>query len=203
MKKLLMALALVVTMITQSTAQYDEDSAAKKGFDKSRMFIGGNFGMSFGDYTFINVSPQAGYRFSQMIAAGIGINGQYTQIRTRGYDNETVARSNYGVAGMNIFGRFFPIPQAFLQVQPELNYIWGSYTDYLSDSKSSVNGGIMPSLLLGAGGVLPMGSVGGLMIMVQYDLLNKTGYLPTDPSTPYGNKPFISIGFSFGLGGGR
>jgi len=36
-------------------------------------------------------------------------------------------------------------------------------------------------------------------VMVQYDLLNKTGY-GSDPSTPYGNRPFVSIGFNFGLG---
>ncbi len=205
MKKCWIVTLLLIVITVDLKAQYDrgDDSLDdRKGFDRSRMFVGGNFGLSFGDYTFINISPQVGYRFSDMIAAGIGINGQYSQFRERGYNNETYSRSTYGVAGMNIFGRFYPIQQAFIQVQPELNYIWGNYKVYVPESKeSSINGKIMPSLLLGAGGVLPMGGVGGLMLMVQYDLLNKAGY-GTEPSTPYGSKPFISIGFSFGLGGG-
>lgn len=175
-----------------------EGEEEKKGFDRSRLFVGGNFGLSFGDYTFINVSPQVGYRFTNMLAAGIGINGQYTQYRQR-WGNQTISRSNLGIAGMNVFGRFYPIQQAFLQVQPEMNYIWGSTKQYDPDLKYSINGKILPSLLLGAGGILPMGNAGGLIVMVQYDLLNKSGF-QSDPSTPYGSKPFVSIGFNVGLG---
>lgn len=194
--------ALTTFSFLTVSAQYreEEDSAGKKGFDRSRLFIGGNFGLSFGDYTFVNVSPQVGYRFSNLFAAGIGINGQFSQVRYRDYNNDTYARSSYGVAGMNIFGRLYPIQQAFLQVQPEMNYIWGSIKNYNPDTKNSLNGKILPSLLVGAGGILPMGNVGGLMVMVQYDLLNKTGYSNTEPSTPYGSRPFISVGFNFGLG---
>lgn len=198
-KNLFLSFLLLICTCTVFAQQTEnEEDGEKKGFDRSRLFAGGNFGLSFGDYTFINISPQVGYRFTNMFAAGIGINGQYTQYRVR-YGSQTVSRSNYGVAGMNIFGRFYPIQQAFIQAQPEMNYIWGSVKDYSSDSKYSLNGKIMPSFLLGAGGILPMGNVGGLIVMVQYDLLNKTGY-GSDPSTPYGNRPFVSIGFNFGLG---
>ncbi len=196
-------LFLFIFLLISTTALFaqqpeNDQEPGKKGFDRSRLFAGGNFGLSFGNYTFINISPQVGYRFTNMFAAGIGINGQFTQLTDR-YGSQTVSRSKYGVTGMNIFGRFYPIQQAFIQAQPEMNYIWGSVKDYSSNTKYSLNGKILPSFLLGAGGILPMGNVGGLLVMVQYDVLNKTGY-GSDPSTPYGNKPFVSIGFNFGLG---
>lgn len=169
-----------------------------KGFDRSRLFIGGNFGLSFGNYTFINISPQVGYRFSDLLAAGIGINGQYNQIKYRDFNNDVIEKQSYGVMGMNIFGRIYPIRQGFLQVQPEMNYIWGNSKTYNPDSKSSLNGKILPSLLVGAGAFFPTGRAGGFIIMAQYDLLNKDG-MNSDPGTPYGKNVFMSIGFNVGL----
>ena len=43
-------------------------------FDPEKVFFGGNFGMRFGDNTFVNISPQVGYQFSQYFAAGAGVN---------------------------------------------------------------------------------------------------------------------------------
>lgn len=168
-----------------------------KGFDRSRLFIGGNFGLSFGNYTFINISPQVGYRFSDLLAAGIGINGQYSQLKER-YNGSTRYKETYGVAGMNIFGRLYPIKQGFIQVQPEMNYIWGNSKSYISDTKSSLNGKILPSMLVGAGAFFPTGRAGGFIVMAQYDMLNKSSVYP-DPGTPYGKNVFMSIGFNVGL----
>jgi len=39
-------------------AQREEGNEKSGGFDKSKLFFGGNFGMSFGDQTFINISLQ-------------------------------------------------------------------------------------------------------------------------------------------------
>lgn len=203
MKKILVPILLVCVFISSARAQDSTDSEEpKKGFDRSKLFAGGNFGLSFGDYTLVNISPQVGYRFNNYFAAGIGINGQYTQIKYTYGSNETYARENYGVAGLNIFGRLYPIQQLFIQAQPELNYIWGSrkYYEPDPDEKTSLNAKILPSLLIGAGGVLPMGQAGGLLLMAQYDVLNKTNNLnSSDPVTPYGNQVFFSIGFNFGL----
>ena len=200
MKKILVPILLVCIFISSARAQDSTGTdEPKKGFDRSRLFVGGNFGLSFGDYTIVNVSPQVGYRFNQYLAAGIGINGQYTQIKYEDVNGDTWQRENYGVAGMNIFGRFYPIQQAFVSLQPELNYIWGSVKQYGNpETKYSLNAKIIPSMLVGAGGVLPMGGAGGLLVMVQYDVLHKSG-TGNDPGTPYGSNAFFSIGFNFGL----
>lgn len=198
-KKICLLFGLVFILTGTSFAQDDAEENSGKGFDRSRLFVGGNFGLSIGNYTFINLSPQIGYRFNDMFAAGIGINGLYNQIRYRS-NGQTIWKERYGVAGMNVFGRFYPIPQGFIQLQPEMNYIWGSRVDYLSSprSKTSLNGKIMPALLVGAGAFLPAGGRGGLVILAQYDLLNKEDYYP-NPSSPYGKNIFFSIGYNVGF----
>lgn len=194
MKKIGLSLLLTLAVCTALMAQDQQppaDQGAKKGFDRSRIFIGGNFGLSFGSYTLINISPQVGYRFNDYFAGGVGINGIYTSENLGGG-----IKQKLGVAGMNIFGRVYPIQQVFAQLQPEMNYIWGSYTD--GSTKSSLNGKILPSLLAGVGGIIPMGHTGGLVIMGQYDLLNKS-LNGRNPGTPYGKNIFFSVGFNVGL----
>ncbi len=50
-------------------------------------------------------------------------------------------------------------------------------------------GKFVPSVLAGAGGVLPAGR-GAMMAMLQYDLVQ-------DPRSPYGSKVFFTIGYNF------
>lgn len=198
MKRIVLLTASLLIFSVAIFAQDEGEGEQQKGFDRSRLFVGGNFGMSFGSYTWVNLSPQVGYRFNKNFAAGIGINAQYSQLKYYSGD-EVIARDEYGIAGMNVFGRLYPIPQLFAQLQPELNYIWGSYKEYYSDNKSSLDGTILPSLLVGAGALLPMGRNGGMTLMLQYDLLYKSGVSGVKPGTPYGNNVFFSIGFNVGL----
>ncbi len=81
MKKYLLLITLLATAFLNANAQEeDEPDPPQKGFDKSKLFFGGNFGLSFGNSTFINVSPQVGYRFNQYLAAGAGVNFNYSSI---------------------------------------------------------------------------------------------------------------------------
>lgn len=198
MKMLKVGLVMMMVALFALQANAQDEEASKKGFDKSRLFVGGNFGLSFGDNTFINISPQVGYMFSRYFAGGVGINGQYSETKFRNFNGDTYAKSNYGVAGMSVFGRVYPIRQIFASVQPELNYIWGKTKYYNPAQEFTLNSKILPSLLLGGGGVIPMGRAGGLLIMVQYDVLNKDPK-DTDPGTPYGDRVFYSIGFTVGM----
>jgi len=187
-----MVLTVFVLVAGALQAQYDEP-AEKQGFDKSRLFGGGSFALNFGNITIINISPQVGYRFSRYLAAGVGVNGQYSSFKTiNGYDGSTLSREEYGVAGMNIFGRFYPIEQIILQVQPEANYVWGKVKYYDPAQEFKLDGKIVPSLLLGAGGAIPMGGAGAFIIMAQYDVLQSD-------RTPYGSKVFFSFGYNFGF----
>src|SRR5688572_12841504 len=56
--KYILAICLFTSLSISLFAQDEEEP--KKGFDKSKLFISGNFGLSFGDFTLVNVSPQIG-----------------------------------------------------------------------------------------------------------------------------------------------
>ncbi len=146
--------------------------------------------MSFGNYTFINVSPQLGYRFTDRVAAGGGVNFQYVSDRTR-INGETIYKSSRGVGGLNIFGRVYPIRQAMLQAQPEANYVWGKDKDYINNQEYTFDAQVVPSLLLGGGLVLPAGR-SSLILSVFYDVLQKE-------ASPYGSRPIVNFGYNIGL----
>src|SRR5215467_2604080 len=125
MKKAALFLLLSVALFEFTSAQ--DEPTEKKGFDKSRLFIGGTFGLGFGSYsTAINISPQVGYRFSKLFAAGVGINYAFYNYKYYyAYSNSIYERDIYSYLGMNVFGRVYPIPFLFIQAQPEVNYVWG------------------------------------------------------------------------------
>ena len=192
-KNIFLLLLLMTASISLLRAQTDDavPPEEKGGFDKSRLFFGGSFGLSFGDAVIVNVSPQVGYRFSRYFAAGAGINGQYSEFKYRDGNNDIYQRQKYGVVGLNVFGRVYPIPQLFAQIQPEMNYVWYQVKNYDYDYNSKENK-FVPSVLIGGGGALPMGRNAAFIIMVQYDVLQQD-------LSPYGSQPFFSVGFTAGF----
>lgn len=181
-KSLLIAVVFLISLHLTGLAQ---DEEPRKGFDRDKLFFGGNFGLAFGsNNTLVNVSPQVGYRFNQYLAAGAGVNFIYSSYKFWGY------KTNYGVTGLNVFGRVYPFEYAFLQLQPELNYNWGKYK-FDDGSEEKLKGEFTPSLLGGVGAAIPAGR-GAFIIMVQYDLLQKD-------RSPYGNRAFYNFGYNFGF----
>src|SRR6478672_5051198 len=115
-------LIVLFTILAVSVFAQDEEEE-KKGFDKNKLFFGGTFGASFGSYTFVNASPQVGYMFNKYFAAGTGIHFIYSSTK---YDYYVPPfKDEYGVAGLSIFGRLYPVRFLLVQAQPELNYTWG------------------------------------------------------------------------------
>jgi len=190
MKRISLIFALSAILFNAATAQ---DDGSKKGFDKSRLFIGGTFGLGFSSYsTAINISPQVGYRFSQLFAAGVGINYAYYNYKYYYYgSNDVSQRSIYSYAGMSIFGRIYPIPQFFIHAQPEVNYIWGKEKYYNPDVEYKVNNQFVPSLLLGGGAAIPAGK-GAFTISVLYDVLQ-------NKYSPYYRQAVYGLGFNIGF----
>lgn len=182
---------LIITGARPALAQEEPDNSntvEKRGFDKSKLFLGGNFGLGFGTNTFVNVSPQVGYRFNDYFAAGVGVNFNYYSYKTY-YSDGSDSRTSSGYAGLNIFGRVYPIPFILLQAQPELNYSWGSMKYY--DVSTKLPDQFVPSLLLGGGAAIPTGGRNGaLLLMIQYDMVQ-------DQRSPYGKRPFFSLGYNF------
>jgi hypothetical protein len=171
-------------------AQREEgNEKSGSGFDKSKLFFGGNFAMSFGDQTFINISPQVGYQFSQYFSAGGGVNFISSSFTFRDNNGNKLYKDSYSYAGLNIFGRVFPIPFLFAQVQPEYNYSWGKRKFYNGQPELNQDGAFVPVLLIGAGAAIPAGK-GRLMAMLQYDVIG-------DVRSPYGRNMFFTFGYNF------
>lgn len=178
---------LLVFLSCFSLVALAQDDESPNTFNRENLFIGGNFGFSFGSsVTQLNISPQVGYRFSEFFAAGVGINGIYTSFKYAGF------KERYTVGGLNVFGRIYPIDNIFLQLQPEANYVSGRliYNDGREDFK--LDGKVVPSLIGGVGALLPTGGRGGMMLMLQYDILQ-------NERSPYSTRPFFNIGYVVGL----
>jgi hypothetical protein len=186
------SLMFLALLLFNAAIGQDEEAPVQKGFDKNKLFFGGNFGLSFGNYTMINVTPQVGYRFNKTFAAGTGLSFQYTSYKTR-YENSAYDyKETYGVAGLNIFGRLYPIDFAFLQLQPEFNYVWGNLKFYDGVTpEQTLDSKFVPSILAGAGAGIPAGR-GAFIVMAQYDLLQQD-------RNPYGNRVFFSFGYNTGF----
>jgi hypothetical protein len=193
MKKSLLFLLLFFAAMCSWAQDDAEKEEEKKGFQKDRLFIGGNFGLTFGSYTFINISPQIGYRFNRYLAAGTGLNFQYVSLKEKYSNGDLYRKTSQGVTGLNVFGRVYPINQFMLQVQPEVNYVFGKEKFYDTNPEQTYNldAKIVPSLLLGGGLVLPSGR-GSFIASVFYDVLQ-------NESSPYSNKPIVNFTYNIGL----
>lgn len=107
-KYLIIALTLI---LSSSTFAQDDDSYVygdnaptvkssnkKSGFDWSRVTIGGGLGMTFGDYTVIEVAPNFGYFLTDNILVGVG--GNYT------YYNDKIYNFSTSLYGGRLFGEY-------------------------------------------------------------------------------------------------
>ena len=186
MKKMIWIAGLLLSLITTASAQYTE-APEKTGFDKSKLFFGGNLGLSFGSYTVIDVAPQIGYHFTEHFAAGFGVNYIYYHYK----DDYLQQSESQSYAGFNIFGRVYPIQQFFIQAQPELNYVWGKYSYYGDNAPNYKFSQFVPSLLLGGGAALPAGR-GAIVISVLYDVLQ-------NQYSPYYRTAVYGLGYNMGF----
>ncbi len=116
----LLLLIIFVLSVTVLNAGNDNDEPDVRDMKfKERLFVGGYIGLLFGDYTFINISPIAGYRLTNRLSAGLGLTYQYFQDRFFGYGTHTF--------GGNTFARFVVIPQAFIYAEYEMLNLESSY----------------------------------------------------------------------------
>lgn len=188
MKKYVLSACLIAMFSVVAVAQDGEMEPERRGFDKEKLFFGGNFGLGFGNVsTLVNVSPQVGYRFNRYLAAGAGVNFIYSSYKYEWLDY----KEQFGVAGLNIFGRVYPIEYIFFQLQPEANYTWGKQKALSSDAEYKLDSKIVPSLLGGIGAAIPAGR-GYFIVSANYDLLQ-------NERSPYGNRTFFNFGYNVGF----
>jgi hypothetical protein len=160
------------------------ESERKSGLlsEESRVFFGGNVGLSFGTYTYIEIAPVIGYKFTKRFWGGLG--PEYIYSREKNLDLEM---SIYGlrtfasfavldnideVINLNIGSIFLYAENELLNMRP-LEYD-GTYY-YLG------NRGWYDMLLAGVGIRMPIGSRSGISIIVLWGLTESTEMLYSNP----------------------
>ena len=157
---------------------------------EDKFFAGGNFGLSFGRYTLINLNPQVGYRFNRFLGGGLGLNLVYASEKEKDAYGRDYRKVVEGITGLNAFLRFYPIQRFLIQVQPEENYIFGKQIFYQPVKETyKLDAIIVPSILVGGGLVTPTAK-GAMIFTVMYDILQ-------DANSPYGSRPIVSFGYNF------
>lgn len=151
-------------------------SEPKEPFYK-RLRYGGNFGLSFGNTTYIEASPLVVYAFNDRFQAGPGITYIYYRYSVPGY---TFSTSQYGG---RLFGRYTVYENFFLQAELESLNIEVRNDKY--DGRYWIT-----NPLVGGGYFVPFGDRGGLYVTGLYNL-NYNSNL-----SPYPSPLILRVGFT-------
>ena len=149
------------------------------------VYFGGDLGMSFGSYTYVNIAPEAGYIFTDRFSAGVGIIYQYYNL------NSTVNPYKTSVYGGKVFARFFVWESLFLYGVTEIVSLESRYFDYTGQFESQ-NRFLMASPLLGVGYFQRFSDKGGVALMLLFNINQSR-------NSPYYNypMPIIRVGIGF------
>lgn len=152
---------------------------SRSSFKLSKIFIGGNLGLTFGSVTSVRINPLIGYNLTPKLSAGITGLYEYNSYETY------YGRQNYSNYGGSVFSRFRVIPQ--LYAQAEFSYI--SYEQIvLGEDRTGV-----PFLFLGGGYAQRIGGNTFAYAQILFDVLQ-------DKNSPYADwAPFYSVGVSVGF----
>ncbi len=150
------------------------------GFDPEKISFGGNFGLGFGDVTYINASPLIGYRLTEKFTPGVGLIYQYTKFSPRvfGVGFET------SVVGASLYGRY-KILDSFYALGEYQSLRLGVF-DPIENRKITVPAEV---LLIGGGYLSPLGARSYFNVSILFDVIE-------DINSPYRN-PIINAGIIF------
>lgn len=183
MKRFSLLIAITLLQTTLAVGQYTRDDSAletqpnedKKGIDFNRLYVGGSLGAQFGTFTFVNLSPDLGYWFTDRFTAGIGARYLYF----------SDSRTNYSttIVGGSIFARYLITPEIFGHVEYE---VLNGRFDPTREKAFNIS-----SLFVGGGYMQSLGDRFFTGIMLLYNV-NDSVY------SPYRN-PVIRVTFGLGL----
>jgi hypothetical protein len=184
----------------KSESTTNDEDEFKKGFDKRKIIYGGGLGLSFGNYTNININPIVGYRFTKIV--GVGISGSYNYYSHKYIDINTQLKVKDAALtyGGGLWAKAFVLEQVF-KSSPLLSNIFFTgayeqnkikYTQTVPNSTLDYTSKWYPSLLVGIGLRQKISDRAAMNILIQHDVLEQ--------SPLYINTPLITnFGISFGL----
>jgi hypothetical protein len=151
-----------------------------------RLYFGGNFGASFGRWTFVDVSPMVGYKVTPNFSLGVGATYQYQNDR-----NFDVSQSVYGgrlFSRYNIANNFLGVGNLFAHAEYEALFAKLSYGSFTGRVEST---SLFPAFFIGGGLAFPIGNRSAFTISALYN-----PFYDQD-NTLYGNPLQIRVGGFF------
>jgi hypothetical protein len=183
MQKLIVLFVMAFVLITGSFAQEsDKKETPKYRQEPSKVYWGGQLGLSFGSFFRIAVIPMVGYKVTPKFHVGGTIGYSYTK-DTRS-EQITVESHNYGGSA---FTRYLIVKG--LYGHAEFAYWSFKYqTENIEGDRTWV-----PFLLLGGGYIQPISPSTAIFVEALWDVLR-------DENSPFdSSSPFISIGVGVGF----
>ncbi len=142
-------IALTFQANAQLNTENKTEKNAPKGFQKDRLFTGGNANVAFSNYyTVLGISPQIGYSLTDWLDAGISINFNYTSQRDYSVSGDKLRQTVYGPGA---FVRIFPVNFLFATAQYEYNIIRQKYISAYSGTPDEIDWVGASSFLVGGG----------------------------------------------------
>jgi len=184
--KLLITLLLVsliqkkftYSQIFFETSTQNTDENKKRLFSFQKIFFGGNFGLQFGNFTLIELSPLIGYKISDYLSLGTQLIFTYTKIK------------NYGIKtyiyGNSYFLRYYFHKNFFSHIEYQWLKLDSKYTSIFLNAQKSYT---LNNLYLGAGIKQIISPRSFISLIFLYNV-NHSSY------SPYEN-PIIKINFEF------
>jgi len=153
---------------------------------RDNLILGGNFGLQFGNVTFVDISPLAGYQVFKNAFLGLGVTYQYLNWETRGGSYET------HTYGGRVFARYIIWKGIMAHAEFEmLNLDCFDEDFYVLTNELRTARTWVPGALFGAGYFQGVGKRSGFTALILFNALQSH-------CTPYAN-PVIRIGFNFGI----
>lgn len=163
---------------------------------KTNFFTGGSVSFGLGTYSFnAGLHPHFGYTLNKWIDVAGVVNFEYNSQRDY-YNN----KYHNTTEGLGVFTRIFPVRFAFLQIQPEYNFITQKA---IQPGAPTITSHLQaPSLLLGIGYTPSRSSKNTFSYFtLMIDVLKNINSPYVDG---YGNSlPIIRAGFNIGLFNGK
>ena len=131
---------------TEKPKKEEPEDKEKVPFSE-RLVYGGNLGLWFGSFNYVQVNPMVGYKLTDWWAAGPGFNYTY-------FGN---SRANINYYGPSIWTRIRPLPGFYLH--SEFSALKTNYYDKT-----------VPMWLVG-GGVVARGDFASLALFLMYDII--------------------------------
>jgi len=176
-----------ITIGLTSTAQFIADEEPEYATDTipkftDKLFFGGNLGLMFGSYTYVNISPIVGYRVKPHLSVGTGAIYEYIKDnRYLNYEFETT------IWGGKLFAQTIVLD--FLILYAENNFLSLERRYYDAKNNYPETGRFFLNVPWVGGGFYQGTSNGGMYFMVLFNL-------NTSMNSPYSNYEF-RIGINF------